>query len=663
MITLLSLSFWLYFILFFIAVFFAFVIPGTLLLRKLKLPVFDMFVLGTITGMVLWGWQGFIFGYLGTRWLSYPYLIITLLFWIYLNIKNLSSFINKFKPNGFDWRLTLIIVIGMIIQLSAVWFNGLLSVKGLYFCCGNFTDNLLHVALTNQLVKNFPPYEPGMSGVIVQNYHYWGNLIIAELIRVFKLPLIATQFQYSTLFISLFLGLSVVVFGRIAKLSRQFNLWLLFFLYFGGDLIFLLVSYIRKEVNFNMSSLEDGAKFLVNPPRAFSIVIFFVGISLFILWIRKKDLHSGLLAVFILGSITGFKVYTGMFVLSGFIFLAGYFLIKRNLYAIIMLAAVFIFSLIIYLPVNANAGGLYFTGLAIFENFIVQPWMMLYRLELARVIYLEHHSWLRVAEYELIYIFIFIFTVFGTKLIGIFQTKKSLGLLPKELNIVIIGGIIVSAIIGFFFQQQLGGANTFNFLVSIFIIGSIYTALACDYWFSKIKNKLKFFVVILIIVLTVPRVIDEGISNINNITSNKGFIIDNNELEALNYLREKTDKKSLILVDYRGAVIDARSPYVSFLSDRPMFLSGMDADLTTHGVNFSTRKSVVDVVLKSKDILSVAKSLQQNKINYIYQLWPYDISTIESIYFTKVYQGKGVTIIKVSQEAINSYINSNKKFQ
>lgn len=656
-----DLFFWLYFVIFFISIFFAFFIPGDLILWRIPLSLFQRIVLGIIVGMVLWGWQGFIFGYLNFRWLSYFYLAIFFTLWLVIFFKKHSlKFFIKLNLHNFDWKIILLIFAGTIIQVSAVWFNGILKPQGLYFCCGNITDNILHISLTNQLVKNFPPLEPGMSDVIVKNYHYWSNLVIAELIRIFKLPLIATQFQYSTLFISLFLGLSAMAFCQIVNLGRRFVIWLLFFLYFGGDLIFLLVSVMRRELNFNMSSLEDGAKFLVNPPRAFSIIILFAGISLFILWIRKKDLHLGILTAFVLGSLIGFKVYTGIFALFGFSLLGLYFLITKNFRMLITPLIALIFSLIIYLPVNSGAGGLYFTGFALFENFIVQPWMMLDHLELARRIYLEHNNWLRIIQQEIIYIFVFIVTVFGTKLIGILQTKRTLNLLPKELHIFLLSGIGVSIILGFFFQQKTGGANSFNFLVSVFIIGSIYTALASTYWFKKFNIVLKFFIIVFLIFLTIPRVAHETYLNINNLLHNNGFIISNNELSALNYLREKTNKNSLVLVDYRGLKIDAVSPYVSFLADRSMFLSGMEADLNTHGVDFSDRKKEVDIIFTSPKALIVGKILKKNKIDYLYLGYPYSLYADESSYFTKiVYEGGGITILKVSQEAIDLYLKNN----
>src|SRR3989344_910241 len=166
MITLLDISFWLYFIYFFFAVFIAFFIPGDLLIKRLNLPSFSRITVSTLLGLVI-----------------------------------------------------------------SVWLNGVLTLKGLYFCCGSIMDNILHLSITNQIAKNFPPFEPGMYGVNIQNYHYWGSLVIGELVRIFKLPLLATSYQYMTVFISLFLGISAVAFAGILKLKRAFTRFLFFFLY------------------------------------------------------------------------------------------------------------------------------------------------------------------------------------------------------------------------------------------------------------------------------------------------------------------------------------------------------------------------------------------------------------------------------------------------
>lgn len=649
MLSIFDIFFWLYFFIFFIAVFIAFFIPGDLLIRKYNLSIFQRLVLGIGMGMVLWGWQGLIFGYLGLRFLSYFYIIILVLLWIKINgRKFLRAVTNKSCLSRVDWIIVVLIILGVGIQLSSVWFNGIYVKEGLFFCCGNLFDSILHIALTNSVIKDFPPYEPGMYGEIVRNYHYWGNLIIGELIRVFRLPLIPTQNQYSMLLVSSFLGLSGIVFGQISGLGKNFYRYLVFFLYFGGDLIFALVSFMRKEFNFRMESLEDGAKFLINPPRAISIVIFFVGLSLFLIWLKKKNFSLALLTVFVLASTIGFKVYTGFFVLTGLFGLLVFFVLKKNFKFIGLFFVAILVSAIIYFPVNKEAGGLYFTGLHLFENFIVQPWMMLDRLELARRVYLDHRSWLRVIQYEIIFASIFIVTVFGTKLLGLFQTRKSLSLLPVELHIFLGSGMAVSAILGFFFQQYTGGANTFNFLVSIFIIGSIYTALACSYWINKVNRNVKFFLVVFVVALTVPRVLQAAFVNIHNIQMKQGFIVDNYESDGLRYLKEKTKKDSLVLVDYRAFKTDGESPYVSFLSDRQMFLSGLTNVLVSHGIDVSSRKDVVDTILYSHDSEIILENLLKHKIDYIYLSSLNSTLATEAAQFSKVvFQNPKIRILEI----------------
>src|SRR3989338_7952509 len=171
MITLTDIFFWLDGVYFLVAILLAFYLPGVYFISKLKLAKLQEIVLSFILGMVLWGWQGFVFGYLNIRWLSYIYLLLFLFLWLKKVVPSYKQY-KRFEPfkilKNTDWILTLII------------------------------------SYTNEIVNNFPPLEPGMFATPIQNYHYWGSIIAGELVRVFHLPVIATSYQYMTVFISLF---------------------------------------------------------------------------------------------------------------------------------------------------------------------------------------------------------------------------------------------------------------------------------------------------------------------------------------------------------------------------------------------------------------------------------------------------------------------------
>jgi hypothetical protein len=655
-----SISFWFNFILFFVAVIIANFIPGDIVLRKLKLTVFQRLVLGVSAGIILWAWQGLLFGYIHIRWLSYLYLIFFLIIWskfyakkffreLYITLRNI-------KP---DYILLIILVFGVLVQLITVWFNGIFTGNGLFFCCGNTSDNLLQISITDQIIKQIPPYEPGMYGTYIHNYHYLGNLVIAELIRVFNLPLIATQFQYSTVLLSVLLGLNGIVIGKLLRLPRSFIRWLLFFLYFGGDAIYLLTFFLGKGFVFTMSSLEDGSKFLSNYPRAFSIVLFLAGFNLLIIWLKKKDKYSGLIMAGILGSLIGFKVYIGIFALIGLGTLSIFYIFQKKLKLLISLVPALLISILIYLPVNSGAGGLYFTGLWVFENFASQEALGLHNIILAHYIYLTKHNIPRIILDEVFFIFLYIIGIFGTKLICLAQNAKTFSLLGKEINMFLLSGILGSMILGFFFQQKTGGSNTFNFIVSIFIIGSIYSALALSYLTEKMNKKfIKYLFIIAIIIFTIPRIIYEINQNSIRLIHADDFLISTQDLQGFEKLKILSENNELVLVDERAFPLEKDSTYISFIANRRMFLSGVGI-LNSHGVDSNYRQLTKEIIFNSSDPINIGKALEKNKIDLIItDPQHYLGSTYSAHFMSNIYQNKKVRILKFSDKDFREFLKN-----
>lgn len=638
----------LYFLYFLFTIIISFYIPGAIALYKVKLNTFSKFILAVIIGIVFWGWQGMIFGYLGLRWLTYIYLVISFAIWLKLYFTRLSWPRINFQKNFTKPNILILIIIlaGSLLQTSIIGYNGTINSSGMNFCCGSTSDNLFHLALTNQIIQNFPPQQPGMSDTILQNYHYWSNLISAELIRIFNLPLIQTQFIFIPLLISVLLGLNALIFSYINRLNIKYAFWLIFFLYFGADLIYFIILLNRQGLDFSMSSLEDGISFLENIPRAFSIIILFGGINLFCIWIQKKEWGLGLITTLILGTVIGFKVYTGLFILSGLGVLILYYLFKKQFRTTSPLFLTFLFSAVIYLPVNQNAGGLYYTGLWMFRNFIVQPSLGLERLELERIIFLNDGKWLRVAQYEITFLFLFLIAIFGTKLIGFIQSKKSLSLLPKELNLILLPSLFFSLLGGLFFQQTSGGANTFSFLVNVFIIGSIYSALACFYWIKKMHTVLKFIFVLIICSLTLPRIIYSAIDNLDLINNQKSFLIPKHELQAYEYLNKKGIDRPHMLIDIDRFDMNNDSPYLSIFINGKIFLSGQGI-LRSHNINFKKREDVVNSIFKYENKNEIKHLLSDNKIDYIITRTGSIFASKEVDFLELFYRNNNITIYKV----------------
>lgn len=637
-------------LIFFVAVFLAFFIPGDFLIRNLKLSTLPRFVIALAVGMSLWAYQGLIFGYLSIRWASYLYLLFLACAWFRLNFKQLKINFSIFKHLSYPMLLT--ILTGTILNMSAVAFMGVKTQNGLFFCCRGVPDAIYQLSLTNQLIKNFPPFEPGAQGVYVRNYHYLSNLVVADIARVFQIPLIQLQFRYMSLLLAVLLGLSAFSLAKVANFPKSLAYFLALFIYTSGDILYLLLLKTRGYIDFSVTILDDATKLLAGPPRAFSIVLFFAGLSLFVYWIKKKDITSGILTAFIFASLIGFKVYTGIFALIGFFALGIYYITQKNLKLATIPLLTALISFAIYLPVNRQAGGIYPIGFWRFENFAANKDLGLIGLELKRLVFLNDHKHLQVIFFELLFIILYFVFLFGTVLIGFFQTRRSLSTLPRLLNIFLISGLVATILVGSFFVQKTGGTNSIQFIIGGFIIGAIYASLAIYYWQKKLPSKIKIILITIIIILTSARGLHEAKDNLKMIIDGNHFIVPKEEIAALDYLKSQTPKDSKIMLN---VWMSEEEPflYASFLADRPIFLAGAGV-LRDHGLDTKGRDKTVDTIMNSNNPQAVHGLLAQADINYLYVVnhTPLKIPVQQSFLKT-VFQNQKVTILKVVSKLSN----------
>ena len=642
-----SISFWLYFIYFFISIGVAFYIPGSLLLSRIPLTSKQRIVLSTVIGMAMWTLQGFIFGYSGLRFLSYVYVGIFLLLWIISQIRSRKKIRISFQVDRFDWLSFLILSIGVVIQLSGVWLMDTKIAKGLLMCCGHVPDNNLELALTNEIVHRFPPFEPGMFGVLVQNYHYWSHLLVGDLVRVFGLPLVATEYQYMSLIISAGLGLSAIVLSELLSMKKVFIRWFLFFLYFSGELTYVTIFFITGKLDLSVGSIENSAQFLMNYPRAVAIIILMGALSLLILSVKRKSISLWYIFCLICGTLIGFKVYVGIFALTGLSALFIYYFFARRFVKLIPIILAFIISLIIYLPVNYGAGGIFYSGAWRVENFAQIKQFNLGSSIMALEVYKQHNNILRIVEYYILFFVLFVVSSFGFKILGVLQNKKTLAKTPKELHIFLVTAIAGSFILGTFFLQKIANSNTFNFLVTVIIFGSFYTALSVSYFFSSLKSKVIVILLSFVIIcISVPRIMYMEYENIR-LLSTSGYILSNDELSALSFLRYSTPKNSLVLVDPSLYLLDYYAPYVSYLADRPAYYSGILNELQEHSIDFSGRQKIVDTIFNNTDEKTVVNQLKESGVSYILLAHTGKLAVIENNVTTEVFRNKNFRILKV----------------
>jgi len=273
------LFFWVWF---FIAIFFSWLIPGLAVLRSLQKKFLSNFFQNSLAkilisfalGMILWAVQGAIFGLLGWRWLSYIYIIFFAgEFFLHFNkYKIFPTVRNIFiKMPKMVW---LFVILGSLVQLVGIFPSGFYEGKGLSFYQNHAGDSVMHVSFINEIIRQFPPEQPGATGYLITNYHYWSDLVMAELSRVWQIPMIHLFFQYMTVFMAVGTGLAVLTVVKTWGGTRKTQLVALFFHYLGGDTSYLITALIHGRFYFVRSAIDNGAEQLFNMPHSFAKFLF-----------------------------------------------------------------------------------------------------------------------------------------------------------------------------------------------------------------------------------------------------------------------------------------------------------------------------------------------------------------------------------------------------
>lgn len=607
---------------FLIAIFFAFYIPGSLVLGSVKKyfpSVFQRITLSIVTGIVLWAYQGFLFGFLGMRFLTYLYIIIFFIFWllhrrkqIAISYKDLLSKLVKLPV--FHYILIMIFIIGIFGQTQKFWVAGSMASDGMHIFASAADDELYQTALIRQIVNRFPPFEPGLVGINVRNYHYLSNLIIADLVRVFHLPLLSAQFQYMYLLISFLLGAVSWTLARQLRFSVIASMVFVYLQYFASDLLYILTYITSHRFDFTTGPIEGGVEFLENPPRAFAIVIVLCGFVFFNLWIKKKKIKIGILTALLFASLIGFKIHTALPLFIGLFIFGCYALLKKQFSSIVILCFTAVLVLAIYLPVNKSAGGLLFTPFWITRDFAVQPLLHISSFELARETYAIHNNGFGVFRMDIIMLVLFLVCQIGVRSVGFIPYRPFLRALSFPGTIVLYTAIIAGIILGTFFYEQTGGANIFNF----FLTSSLLLSIPAAYLVGALLQKryVGLFVLIFLLLFTLPRWIYR--THLSFLYFQKSTpIIWNGQLQAMEFIARHTDPRSVVLVFNKGQW-DYRYPYVSIFTQRDMFSSG-EWVLGNHDVyDYKSRDQVKETLLTSTDPYLARNLLQKNHIDILY---------------------------------------------
>lgn len=210
-------------------------------------------------------------------------------------------------------------IFGALSLASTLMLTWLPSARGLQLQSGQLHDSAWHIALINQLTAAIPPEHPSNYQLTVQNYHYFYDVIVAQLSSVYRLPISVAYFQVFPLVFALLLSASMVALAKAVH-SIKAAWWSVFFTFFVGSLGYMVPWFIPGQVGHESSFwVSQTFAMMVNPQMIFSLAtLAWVG------WLLVREpqfakhrwwLHGMMLVT--MAAAIGFKSY-GWMVLGSF---------------------------------------------------------------------------------------------------------------------------------------------------------------------------------------------------------------------------------------------------------------------------------------------------------------------------------------------------------
>ncbi len=656
------------FIIFVFAAFVSFYLPGSLIVSFLKVrSKLISILLSCVFGMVMWGIQGYLFGYLNIRWLTYLYLGFVFLFSIIYKRSLLIRIYNIFPKIIFTNKIPVIlIIIGIITQLLPVIGSGLKTADGIIFFGNNAYDGLTHLGFIQSLIDHFPPVEPGAYDLPLRNYHYFADLVIAELSRIWEIPISLLLFQFIPLLVSFLTGIGAYLAVRSFGGSKKMGNWMVFLLYFAGDGAYIFMLILHRTFGFYTPAIDSGAMQFLNMPNAMAKMIFITALIPLQYFISSNKKTWGIFSVFFLAPLVGFKIYFGIFSILGFSLLIFKRLIsqlikskeanivigiintlKKESFSLFLLLLFAGIVLAIYLPANGSAGGLSYYPLEWPKSFLGAGSIDLKEWWLRKQFYDANRNYMGIFILDLIAIVITLVSIHGTRLLGFFPNFKLLKFLGWEKALFFIPGLLLFHFLGLYTLQASGGFNVFNF----FVVGTVVLSLFSSFTLGQLSESKKLFVkvfLIIFIILTIPRAIHEITYNIDNYKTHvDSYTLSNEELLALRYI-DMNVQKNAIVQSHPNNEKDYNAGYLSAFSKRLTYLSGV-VFLETRNQKITEKKISLQHMFEVDSAAEFVKLAKDKKIQYIYlQKVPQQslrFSPDESILKT-VYENKYIVIIK-----------------
>jgi len=527
--------------------------------------------------------------------------------------------------------LLVLVVVGSVSLSLPMIKSGLVYPFGMGFWGPNGHDGVWHLALINQL-KNFSLGNPVFSGTRLANYHFGFDLMVALISRLTTLSPLVLYFQIAPLIMAVLIG--VLTYKFVVKWvdSKKSAWWAVFFVYFGGSWGWLVSLFKTGSLGGESTFwANQSISSLINPPYGLSLIVLLLGLIKLLDYFKNPDKKNLIICCVLFGILIQIKVYVGIIAVGSlFCLLFGTLIFHRIRFKEIfgLFLGSFLVSIVIFLPFNLNASSLLVFSPLWFPRSMVSfsdrlGW---FKLENARVTYLNSGKWLKWILAEGLALSIFIFGNLGTRAVGFFYggfVWKKRKINPTEL--VLFSALTISLVLPLLFIQRGNPWNTIQFFYYFQFFTAVFAGVTIGNVFGEIGKLKKIAIGVFLIILTLPTTL---ITLKNDyLPSRPPSRIGIEELEALNFLKKQPTGNVLshpFNSDWRLKFSEPRplyayetTAYISALSGQSVFLED-EMNLEITGFDWKPRKAEVVRFFLTADQLWGKTFLQENKIKYIY---------------------------------------------
>ncbi len=631
------------FILFSLIVFWG---SGFLLSRPFQkaLTVLEGWALSPIIGLSVFSLVLYLAAFLQIRFLVTPVFLILGGTGLFFQFKEFRFKKSLFKR--FDWLLTALIFLGILVQGSLVFFSGIKYSDGLKFFGANAHDGIWHLSLIQSLSQGFPPYNLAFSGALLRNYHFLSDLVASEISLVLPINKIDLFFRFLPIFYSGLFGLLVFVLTVRLTKKRAAGFLAVFLSYFAGSLGYL-VPFLGVAV-FSQESVfwsSQSVSLLLNTPLVSSFVLLLGGLILFDCLRESKNRWLILITGVVLGVNIGFKAYGGVLVLGALLICCGFWVVFRRqfYYSLVFLVSVTVSLTLFLLTNDFSSAGLFWSPGWFIQTMMVTPdHLNQIGWELLRQTYLAEQNTKRVILLWMIGLVIFVVGNLGTRIVFLLGIKKvSLtDLLKKPVLVLMTLMAFLGMAIPLLFLQKGVVWNSIQFFYYSLLILNILAAWVVTKMTEGSKTQVKVFVWVIFILLSIPTTVQTLQIYRKEFLGRANFTISNKQLVALNFLKMKKNS-GMVLSSYHD------SSYISGLSAHPVYFEDVAQALLLGDDPTDKNEFTRNFFCLGIEDPKVVLDLRQKQIQYVYLQTSDKCAFHETTELKSIFKNNEVEIIEV----------------